>query len=100
MTSFGMGKVIDVNRGGMLCLRSKVVYQKAIDIYRKLNQPDLDQDFIARLDNKLKKLQYELTMEKVKSGQLNKSDLKKAENELKQAEQKFQDFWNSFGIGD
>ena len=51
-------------------------------------------------DYVIKKLQYELTMEKVKSNQLNKSELEKAETELRQAEQRFQDFWNSFGIGD
>lgn len=36
MTSFGMGKIIDVNAGGVLCLNSKSLYKEALKIYKRL----------------------------------------------------------------
>jgi hypothetical protein len=48
----------------------------------------------------IKQLQYELTLEKVKSGRLTNADLEKSENAYKQAEREFIRFWDSFGIND
>lgn len=59
MTSFGMGKIIDVNAGGVLCVNSRVVYQRAVEICRKLNQLDLDSNFTDQLEARLKDLQRE-----------------------------------------
>lgn len=36
ITSFGMGKIVDVNFGGVLCLSSRKAYQKAVEIYAGL----------------------------------------------------------------
>ncbi len=36
MTSFGMGKIIDVNFGGVLCFNSKPLYKETIKIYESL----------------------------------------------------------------
>ena len=48
----------------------------------------------------LKKLRYELTQEKVKSGKVNKEQLKQAQKEYLQAEKSFQIFWDSYSIAD
>lgn len=36
ITSFGMGKIVDVNFGGVLCLKSQKAYQRAAEIYASL----------------------------------------------------------------
>jgi len=36
ITSFGMGKIIDVNIGGVLCINSKCLNKEALKIYKKL----------------------------------------------------------------
>lgn len=48
----------------------------------------------------IKKLQHELALEKLKSGQSNKKEIEVAEKELQQAEKEFQDAWNSLTVGD
>lgn len=45
MTSFGMGKIIDVNIGGLLCLNSKELYKDVLKIYHKL--PDLNEKMLS-----------------------------------------------------
>ena len=59
ITSFGVGKIIDVTTGGMLCLNSKALYKKSVEIYRKLNRSDLGKDFTNQLEAKIKDLQHE-----------------------------------------
>ncbi|MDD5618134.1 MAG: DegT/DnrJ/EryC1/StrS family aminotransferase [Candidatus Omnitrophica bacterium] len=53
IVSFGMGKIIDVNMGGVLCLKSRKLYEKAKRIYNKL--PVLNDDFLSAYErfNKL-----------------------------------------------
>ena len=65
-----------------------------------MNWPGSIEGTIYKQEYLIKKLNYELTLEKAKSGKLNSSDLTNVEKELQQAEKKFQDYWNSFGIGD
>jgi hypothetical protein len=65
-----------------------------------MNWPGTIEGTLYKNEYIIRKLEYELTMEKVKSGQLINSDLEKAEKDYKQAEQNFIIFWNSFGIGD
>ena len=48
----------------------------------------------------IKKLEYELAVEREKNGQVNKIQLDIAKKEFEQAEKKFQSFWDSFSIGD
>lgn len=48
----------------------------------------------------LKKLNYELAQKKLKLGEINNQEMLAAQKEFKKAEQNFQTFWNSFGIGD
>ncbi|MBP7088049.1 MAG: DegT/DnrJ/EryC1/StrS family aminotransferase [Candidatus Omnitrophica bacterium] len=45
ITSFGMGKIIDVNTGGMLTFNSKKIYKSSYGIYKKL--PVLNRDRYA-----------------------------------------------------
>lgn len=47
MTSFGMGKIIDVNIGGVLCLNSAKLQKEAIKIYNSLNVLN-EKDLVSR----------------------------------------------------
>ena len=55
---------------------------------------------LYKQDYLIKKLEYELALEKAKNGKTNKDELLTAEKAFNEAEKKFQAFWNSFSIGD
>lgn len=65
-----------------------------------MNWPGAIEGTLYKNEYIIKKLQYELLVEKTKSGQLKAPDLANAKKELRQSEQNFQKFWNSFGVGE
>lgn len=65
-----------------------------------MNWPGTIKGTILKQEYMLKKLNYELAQKKLKLGEINKEELSAAHKEYKKAEENFQAFWDSFGIGD
>lgn len=55
---------------------------------------------IVKQEYLIKKLTYELTQRRVKSGEMGQKDLLDAKMEYEKAHKQFQEFWNTFGIAD
>ncbi|MDD4356637.1 MAG: hypothetical protein PHN98_05235 [Smithellaceae bacterium] len=55
---------------------------------------------ILKQEYMIKKLTYDLAQRRLKLGEISKKELSEAQREYKKAEQKFQTFWDSFGIAD
>ncbi|MBN1142575.1 MAG: hypothetical protein JXB25_12385 [Deltaproteobacteria bacterium] len=55
---------------------------------------------LYRSDYLIKKLRYELALEKVTSGRLEKTELEPLERDYRRAEQDFNRFWEAFAVAD
>ncbi len=65
-----------------------------------MNWPGTIKGTILKQEYMVKKLNYELTQKKLKLGEANNQEVAASQKEFKKAEQNFETFWNSFGIGD
>ena len=64
------------------------------------NLPRTIQGTVLKQDYLIKKLQYELALEKSKTGQVTAEKVAETEKEYKKAEEAFQALWNGFRIAD
>ena len=64
------------------------------------NWPNTIKGTILKQEYLIKKLNYDLAQARFKLGEIKKNDLQKAEKEYKEAEAKFQKFWDSFTVYD
>jgi hypothetical protein len=64
------------------------------------NHPNVIEGTLLKQDYLIKKLEYDLALERSKSGKVTAEELSKAQKDFKMAEGAFQRFWDKFGVAD